>query len=144
MVTPFAGVWIEIEWERYTEKGILVTPFAGVWIEIRPVMDYLILSAVTPFAGVWIEINACKRVSPSLLSLPLRECGLKSTEYSGRTVAAWSLPLRECGLKYVAHYMNDLHEYVTPFAGVWIEICAKRILTPRVLSSLPLRECGLK
>ena len=34
MVTPFAGVWIEIlaNGSQNKEKG--VTPFAGVWIEI--------------------------------------------------------------------------------------------------------------
>ena len=34
MVTPFAGVWIEIA-KYFAEKlSEIVTPFAGVWIEI--------------------------------------------------------------------------------------------------------------
>ncbi len=34
MVTPFAGVWIEILLDMLKDKDIKVTPFAGVWIEI--------------------------------------------------------------------------------------------------------------
>ncbi len=33
-----------------------------------------------------------------------------------------SLPLRECGLKYVKHGENIMENMVTPLAGVWIEI----------------------
>ena len=35
MVTPFAGVWIEISLYPVTNCMHHVTPFAGVWIEIR-------------------------------------------------------------------------------------------------------------
>ena len=55
----------------------MVTPYAGVWIEILYNIYEMKVSMVTPYAGVWIEI----RVSPSsvikLWSLPTRECGLK-------------------------------------------------------------------
>ena len=33
-VTPFVGVWIEIECMAYKIIARLVTPFVGVWIEI--------------------------------------------------------------------------------------------------------------
>ena len=33
-VTPFAGVWIEMNYLLKRHKYLLVTPFAGVWIEI--------------------------------------------------------------------------------------------------------------
>ena len=33
-VTPFAGVWIEINWNALMKYLLIVTPFAGVWIEI--------------------------------------------------------------------------------------------------------------
>ena len=49
MVTPFAGVWIEISSQ--------VTPFAGVWIEISSKQNNTGRCEVTPFAGVWIEIK---------------------------------------------------------------------------------------
>ena len=77
-----------------------------------------------------------------------------------------SLPVRECGLKSVFESRNDLVNYVTPRAGVWIEIffvptrVRKKTVTPRagvwiemklnipptapVMLSLPVRECGLK
>ena len=35
MVTPFAGVWIEIAIPQLLIASVCVTPFAGVWIEIR-------------------------------------------------------------------------------------------------------------
>ena len=34
MVTPFAGVWIEISLTMSSVEEIDVTPFAGVWIEM--------------------------------------------------------------------------------------------------------------
>ena len=60
--------------------GIAVTPFAGVWIEIDYENFINHFYTVTPFAGVWIEIITIKFVlSVAALSLPLRECGLKCT-----------------------------------------------------------------
>ena len=35
LVTPYAGVWIEISIESITAVLITVTPYAGVWIEIK-------------------------------------------------------------------------------------------------------------
>jgi len=55
-----------------------------------------------------------------------------------------SLPLRECGLKSIENVVSTLLHEVTPLAGVWIEI-QSRGFPPRKRSlSLPLRECGLK
>ena len=34
----------------------VVTPYAGVWIEISGSMSSGSMSSVTPYAGVWIEI----------------------------------------------------------------------------------------
>ena len=34
----------------------LVTPFAGVWIEIAIPLFVVPIAIVTPFAGVWIEM----------------------------------------------------------------------------------------
>ena len=55
IVTPLAGVWIEIYRVPFLEDGAVVTPLAGVWIEIPP-----------PFME---KLTGW--------SLPLRECGLK-------------------------------------------------------------------
>ena len=35
---------------------LIVTPFAGVWIEITQLLLMYLHARVTPFAGVWIEI----------------------------------------------------------------------------------------
>ena len=35
MVTPYAGVWIEICDESQISEDTWVTPYAGVWIEIQ-------------------------------------------------------------------------------------------------------------
>ena len=57
MVTPLAGVWIEIKQGERLENIESVTPLAGVWIEIRYARSVAMRSAVvTPLAGVWIEI----------------------------------------------------------------------------------------
>ena len=56
----------------------MVTPFAGVWIEIAVrKREYRGWTGVTPFAGVWIEMNAWLQARRHMASLPLRECGLK-------------------------------------------------------------------
>ena len=57
---------------------IMVTPFVGVWIEINKTVLSALSFSVTPFVGVWIEIlcmigNRLKMMS----SLPSWECGLK-------------------------------------------------------------------
>ena len=57
LVTPFAGVWIEIPVApEIALTRDIVTPFAGVWIEIPQNRFHPSHSSVTPFAGVWIEI----------------------------------------------------------------------------------------
>ena len=54
-----------------------------------------------------------------------------------------SLPTRECGLKSCRTNSFNYMVYVTPYAGVWIEICI--IFFYKFSNrSLPTRECGLK
>ena len=55
----------------------LVTPYAGVWIEISIKALAAYTGIVTPYAGVWIEINNYEAIDCSIRSLPTRECGLK-------------------------------------------------------------------
>ena len=81
MVTPFAGVWIEIKTGLAALLLLPVTPFAGVWIEIDGEASQTGTVRVTPFAGVWIEIRAeITNITTKVTSLPSRECGLKSVE----------------------------------------------------------------
>ena len=56
IVTPCAGVWIEISQTIIIGVFWAVTPCAGVWIEILQSTPPLIPGTVTPCAGVWIEI----------------------------------------------------------------------------------------
>ena len=122
IVTPFAGVWIEIRLLWSLGKSISVTPFAGVWIEISVSADGDTVPFVTPFAGVWIEIQ---QTTMSKVSRKL------------------SLPSRECGLKFPNKIYPPAPRTVTPFAGVWIEIVMP-VNKPLTILSLPSRECGLK
>ena len=57
LVTPLAGVWVEIGYRfRYLPHNS-VTPLAGVWVEIGNDSGIGICSGVTPLAGVWVEIH---------------------------------------------------------------------------------------
>ena len=56
MVTPLAGVWIEISVILTFPSFSTVTPLAGVWIEMCPAHILRGGLPVTPLAGVWIEI----------------------------------------------------------------------------------------
>ena len=57
LVTPLAGVWIEIHQAMKDMGFTRVTPLAGVWIEIYTVAGKNLTDDVTPLAGVWIEIT---------------------------------------------------------------------------------------
>ena len=53
IVTPRAGVWIEIRNRAVSTNVEVVTPRAGVWIEILPcVMDLLRLMGHSPCGSV--------------------------------------------------------------------------------------------
>ena len=71
-----------------------------MWIEIIVLFFNSIPLHVTPRAGVWIEISGSYDMTKLLVSLPVRECGLKFTDKpSFKAVITASLPVRECGLK---------------------------------------------
>ena len=57
--------------------GFYVAPFAGAWIEIPITAAVSPHVVVAPFAGAWIEILILLLLWRLLLSLPLRERGLK-------------------------------------------------------------------
>ena len=125
-------------------KSSIVTPFAGVWIEI---LACSLVSTCTcmslPSRECGLKLLKYQRQKQSLMSLPSRECGLKYLRLGKRLHHRMSLPSRECGLKYICRNLPepfpghslrgsvdwniDLLNYqlmssVTPFAGVWIEI----------------------
>ena len=53
-------MWIEIVFIEIFNGFQIVTPCAGVWIEICVLVQLFLEVVVTPCAGVWIEIySAC-------------------------------------------------------------------------------------
>ena len=72
----------------------IVTPFAGVWIEIANRYQVVIEHDVTPFAGVWIEISLRLAILFFASSLPSRECGLKSDGQRAELIDGQSHSLR--------------------------------------------------
>ena len=54
-----------------------VAPLAGAWIEIKVSEETVTESYVAPLAGAWIEINLSSDGLLIVMSLPLRERGLK-------------------------------------------------------------------
>ena len=73
------GVWIEMLLLAVELTGDIVTPFVGVWIEIQPEV-----TAVAPETGSlpsWecgLKCHICNRAYYCVPSLPSWECGLKS------------------------------------------------------------------
>ena len=73
LVTPRAGVWIEMSTTSSIKIKPTVTPRAGVWIEIAAITWIILLTQVTPRAGVWIEIKNDEL--SSILSASHSPCG---------------------------------------------------------------------
>ena len=69
---------LKFDIDRSIQIPVMVTPFVGVWIEINHSMPIYPNSGVTPFVGVWIEISNALLAVSSSVSLPSWECGLKS------------------------------------------------------------------
>ena len=55
-VTPYTGVWVEMEIQYLPVAPISVTPYTGVWVEINVFLPTIPSTAVTPYTGVWVEI----------------------------------------------------------------------------------------
>ena len=166
MVTSLAEVWIEItdwwnalqmklrhfpcgsvDWNRSAIKAYTyeeVTSLAEVWIEIffRLAIHYL-NTCHFPCGSVDWNLLHSFYFNYSILSLPLRKCGLKFSDKPLSFSPVLSLPLRKCGLKSSRTELLRQVGLVTSLAEVWIEIYMKEKLwsTPW---SLPLRKCGLK
>ena len=77
MVTPYAGVWIEIEMTDIQEKLNVSLPTRECGLKLEILRQISISEMVTPYAGVWIEIYITWLNINTNASLPTRECGLK-------------------------------------------------------------------
>ena len=83
-------------------------------------------------------------IAVGVMSLPSRECGLKfQVNQVTVPINIMSLPSRECGLKFRLFRTPQTVIFVTPLAGVWIEIGDSEKIS-QAMQSLPSRECGLK
>ena len=151
--------------DQYQSPSCLVTPLAGVWIEIYITSwKRSAFSCHSPCGSVDWNVYCLAVVLHVPLSLPLRECGLKyhcclniisDDRHSPCGSVDWNL----CSLLHLSlafshspcgsvdwntvHIIINAHIKVTPLAGVWIEI-TKQDVWVRQPPSLPLRECGLK
>ena len=136
-------MWIEILPGAEISASPPVTPLAGVWIEMGFCRMSVYLSLVTPLAGVWIEILEWIRTIALCVSLPLRECGLKSAQPSVSGSGHKVTPLAGVWIEILHIPGIPCPPSVTPLAGVWIEML-NFLFCDIVCRSLPLRECGLK
>ena len=112
---------------------MLVTPCAGVWIEISQLAEFSGLLYVTPCAGVWIEITDMS--SPLIrrpLSLPVRECGLKCLMKEKTALSRLVTPCAGVWIEINRSMYLTNSTAVTPCAGVWIEILEREFGTAEV------------
>ena len=136
-------MWIEILLPTSSVCNYIVTPLAGVWIEIYCRLDLLVPTESLPLRECGLKLASGGCCGWLAASLPLRECGLKYLLWHPSLIYPPSLPLRECGLKFSPLHGYSVGLHVTPLAGVWIEIPCNTE-SGSDAKSLPLRECGLK
>ena len=75
-----------------------------------------------PVRECGLKFSDFKEYYVSEMSLPVRECGLKFAQTEKSVNINLSLPVRECGLKFAQTEKSVNINLVTPCAGVWIEI----------------------
>ena len=78
------------------------------------------------------------------MSLPTRECGLKSMLLVEVSPSIDVTPYAGVWIEIANEEVQKISIAVTPYAGVWIEIKWNFVCHLQVYSSLPTRECGLK
>ena len=81
----------------------------------------------------------CVILKITIMSLPMRERGLKCQRLIVNPKQVRSLPMRERGLKYLYAMHQLSFVYVAPHAGAWIEIDNGSKFKPTSLCRSP---CG--
>ena len=71
---------------------------------------------------MWIEILIQTDEDHLSMSLPSRECGLKSKEYDTLQYSNSVTPFAGVWIEIGRFCYGVSSDFVTPFAGVWIEI----------------------
>ena len=141
---PLRECGLKCQWIEQEDKLVIVTPLAGVWIEINIKNKKGDIKKSLPLRECGLKYLTAQNCTCKPMSLPLRECGLKSKRLPAHGGQLLSLPLRECGLKLWLVRHRKKKYSVTPLAGVWIEMSIVSPLYMADITSLPLRECGLK
>ena len=59
-------MWVEIINVKFASNHALVTPLAGVWVEIGGRIQLYGRELVTPLAGVWVEILGNTLINPDV------------------------------------------------------------------------------
>ena len=77
IVTPYAGVWIEIGMDASARVNAASLPTRECGLKLVQKIHPNTVLVVTPYAGVWIEIVNAEELNDLFESLPTRECGLK-------------------------------------------------------------------
>ena len=163
LVTPHAGVRIEIAQADCAGTRHPVTPHAGVRIEIvtqtalewdagspptrgcelkYEIVRHRLASYVTPHAGVRIEIRSPADISRLSAVTPHAGVRIEIKWTISPRRRRWSPPTRGCELKSETSWEASA-EHVTPHAGVRIEIPQRGRLEIRRRSP-PTRGCELK
>ena len=143
-VTSLAEVWIEIRYNPGT-YWIWLCHFPCGSVDWNHHIFYIgIAHVVTSLAEVWIEILYLLTNQCSILSLPLRKCGLKygflCIQWSNEQVTS----LAEVWIEIGFGIIRTRTFAVTSLAEVWIEISSSVAVQSMSWPSLPLRKCGLK
>ena len=99
-----------------------VAPFAGAWIEIFYQSDKPFKITSHPSRVRGLKFDYEDNASGDVKSHPSRVRGLKLLSPLLFQVKKVSHPSRVRGLKYHFTIKLQLHQYVAPFAGAWIEI----------------------
>ena len=147
VVTPLAGVWIEILLQKWGNKLFKSLPLRECGLKLQsPTQRFRMLRSlplrecglkftrkqkedrwilVTPLAGVWIEI--CQSISLGLSPQSHSPCG--SVDWNIITTSvifvASVTPLAGVWIEIPNRDETPTAEDVTPLAGVWIEIVQK-------------------
>ena len=148
-VTPYAGVWIEIIYAvGMTYSCVTSLPTRECGLKSLSYVPTCTSWQVTPYAGVWIEISWSRNALSNSRSLPTRECGLKyklpwrdkrNISHSLRGSVDWNclvIVFRDWEASHSLRGSVDWNKnkvpqdpefFVTPYAGVWIEITCSGI-----------------
>ena len=99
MSLPSRECGLKLAYPMPIRANMIVTPFAGVWIEMCICLQKSTASSSLPSRECGLKYHSTTNRSKYFSSLPSRECGLKCDIICHATAAGMSLPSRECGLK---------------------------------------------